>query len=331
MRIYWLISPLCLVLYVSSAAQSFGQQRPEDSCDVPLVVTRFVPSSKTVELVRNLGPNDLSVQLGAVPGTLKSVSVDDRPKRIALVLDASDGVPTNEWKLQTEMAAKLVQHARPDDRFALLFVGIESPASAFLSSGEVVKELQKLSSSRPVVTESGERIYDALLAAANRLNPPQFGDALFLFGHPEDSGSKSGPDEVMELVLKNRLRFYAVSFSSPLRGKLPPGFDLNKPLPASVVRPKLTKMTAATGYSFSFHSIESLNYPGQIPLFEGYLADLYAGIAEPYRLKIAMPDTRGEVKLEIVVSNSKGRNISEGDVHYSHSIYPCLPSAPTTP
>jgi hypothetical protein len=331
MRIHWPFLPLCFVLYFSNAALSFGQQRPEDSCDVPLVVTRFVSSSRTLELVKDLGPKDLTVQIGAVSGTLESASIDSGPKRVALVLDASDAIPTDEWTLQTEMAAKLVQHARPDDRFALLFVGMENPASAFLSSGEVMREMQKLSASRPGAMESGERIYDSLLAAASHLNPPQFGDALFLFGHPEDSGSKSGPDEVMELVLKNRLRFYAVSFSSPLRGKLPPGFDLNKPLPASVVRPKLTKMTAATGYSFSFHSIESLNYPGQIPLFEGYLADLYAGIAEPYRLKIAMPDTRGEVKLEIVVSNSKGRNISEGDIHYSHSIYPCVPSAPTTP
>jgi von Willebrand factor type A domain len=331
MRIYLLILPLCFALYFSSATQSFGHQGPGDSCDVPLVVTRFVPSSKTVELVKNLGPKDLTVQLGAVPGTLESVSIDDGPKRIALVLDTSDSIPANEWKLQTEMAAKLVQHARPDDSFAVLFVGIESPASEFSSSAEIVRELQKLSSSRPLATESGERIYDALLAAANRLNPSEFGDAVFLFGHPEDSGSKTEPDKLMEVVLKNRLRFYAVSFSDPLLGKLPPGFDLNKQLPASVVRPKLTKMTAATGYGFSFHSIESLNYPGQIPLFENYLADLYAGIAQPYRLKLAMPDTRGEIKLAIVVNNSKERNINEGDIHYPHSIYPCLPSAPTMP
>jgi hypothetical protein len=271
------------------------------------------------------------VQLGAVPGTLESASVDSGPKRVALVLDASDAIPSDEWKLQTEMAAKLVQHARPDDRFALLIVGIESPASAFLSSGEVVEELQKLSASRPGAMESGERIYDSLLAAANRLNPPQFGDALFLFGHPEDSGSKSEPDEVMELILKNRLRFYAVSFSDPLRGKVPPGFDLNKALPASVVRPKLTKMTAATGYIFSFHSVQALKIPGQVPLFEGFLADLYAGIAQPYRLKIAMRDTRGEVNLEIVVNKAKERNIKDGDVHYPRSIYACIPSAPTTP
>jgi len=295
---------------------------------VPLVVTRFVPSSKTVELVKNLGHKDLTVQLGAVPGTLEGVSIDDGPKRIALVLDASDGVPGDEWKLQTEMAAKLAQHARPDDRFAVLLVGIESPASGFLPSAEIVKELQKLSSSRPAARESGERTYDALLAAANRLNPPQFGDVLFLFGHPQDSGSKTEADKLMEVVLKNRLRFYAVSFSYPLRGMVPPGFDPNKPLPASAVLPELIKMTDATGYGFSFHSIESLNYPGQISLFEGYLADLYAGITEPYRLKISTPGIRSEVKLEIVVSNTKERNINEWDIHYPHSIYPCLSSAP---
>jgi hypothetical protein len=35
----------------------------------------------------------------------------------------------------------------------------------------------------------------------------------------------------MSLILKNGLRFYGISFSDPLAGKLPPGFNLNHPLP----------------------------------------------------------------------------------------------------
>lgn len=331
MRVNLPVSALCLVMCASSAAQSFGQDSPEDSCDVPLVVTRFVPSSRTVELVKDLGLKDLTVQLGSAPGTLESASIAGGPKRVALVLDASKSIPADEWKLQAEMAANFVRHARPDDRFALLFVGIDSPASMLLSSGEVTGELQKLSSSRPIPTKSGERIYDALFAAANRLNPPKFGDAIFLFGHPEDSGSKTSSNDVMELVLKNRLRFYAVSFSDPLLGKLPPGFNPNKPLPAGLAPPMLADMSAATGYFFSFHSVESLHLQGQTKLFERFLADLYAGIAEPYRLKIPMPDIRGGVKLEIAVTEAKEHKINARDVHYPRSIYPCLPSTSTTP
>jgi hypothetical protein len=331
MRINLPVLTVCLVMFASYSAQALGQNSAEDSCDVPLVVTRFVPSFRTVELVKDLGPKDLAVQLGAVPGRLEGASIDDGPKRIALVLDASENIHADEWTLQTQMAAKFVQQARRDDRFALLFVGIDSPASSLLSSGEVIGELQKMSSSRPVVRESGERIYDALLAAANRLNPPKFGDAIFLFGHPEDSGSKENSNRVMELVLKNRLRFYAVSFSDPLRGKLPPGFNPNKPLPANLAPPELANMSAATGYFFSFHSIDALNLPGQTRLFEDFLADLYAGIAEPYRLKIPISDTQGEVKLQIAVTTRKEHKIDEGDVHYPHSIYPCHPSASTIP
>jgi hypothetical protein len=107
MRINLPVLTVCSVMFASCSAQAFGQNSTEDSCDVPLVVTRFVPSSRTVELVKGLGPNDLAVQLGAVPSRLEGASIDDGPKRIALVLDASGNIPADEWTLQTKMAIKV--------------------------------------------------------------------------------------------------------------------------------------------------------------------------------------------------------------------------------
>jgi hypothetical protein len=127
----------------------------------------------------------------------------------------------------------------------------------------------------------------------------------------------------MSLILKNGLRFYGISFSDPLAGKLPPGFNLNHPLPAGMGPPKLAKMTDATGYPFSFHSVVSLNTPGQIRLFEGFLSDLYAGIAEPYRLSIPVTNSGGQIRLTISVTNLKERSINERDVHFPHFIYLC--------
>ena len=331
MRINRLFLLASLVACVSNATSSSGQESQKQSCDVPLVVTRFVPASRTIELVKDLGLEDLTVQLGALPGQLESASIEDGPKRVAQVLDASESIPADEWKLQKEMTAKLISHARISDRFAIVFVGIDRPVPELLSADEVVEELRKMSSSRPTATEHGERIYDAIIAAANHLNPPKFGDAIFLFGHAEDSGSKAGLNEVLELLLKNRFRFYAISFTNPLIGKLPPGFNLNKPLPANVAKPKLVDVSAATGYFVSFRSVEDLSMPGQTELFEGFLADLYAGIAEPYRLKIPMPDIQGEVKLNIVLTKLKERKINERDVHYPHFIYPCPVLSPASP
>jgi hypothetical protein len=60
-----------------------------------------------------------------------------------------------------------------------------------------------------------------------------------------------------------------MSFTDPLRGKLPP--DLNKPLPANVGMEKTDQISHATGYFFSFHSVQVLNIPGQYHFSKDFL------------------------------------------------------------
>ena len=281
----------------------------------------FVLASRTVELVPDLTAKDLTVMVGGSPSTVKNASVDTGSRRVVLILDASNRVSKEEWKLETEMAVSLIENARAVDRFALFLVGVDAPTGPLLPLGDVQAQLRKMGSSRPVA-DANERIYDAMLAAAKRLDPPEFGDAIFLFGHPDDFGSRATAEQVEELILRNRVRFYAMSFTDPLRGKLPPGFDLNKPLPANIGWERTDKISHATGYFFSYHSVEALKLPGQLALLKGFLGDLYAGIAKPYRLTISL-NTSDKTAVDLAVVNAKDRNIHQGDVHYPHFIYQC--------
>src|ERR1700690_239695 len=154
------------------------------------------------------------------------------------------------------MASEFVKHARPGDQFAFSVIGAEASPAELLSSSQVLDRLQGLSSN------TNERIYDALLAAARRLDPPQFGDAVVLFGHHEDTGSETPASDLQNLMVKNGVRFFAVSFANPL----PPGFDPRKPVPKGSLS-KLQLLTSETGFFFSFHPIAALNMPGQLPLF----------------------------------------------------------------
>src|ERR1700691_2818493 len=117
MRIFKPFLALFVTLLVTSRPQLEAQ---ESSCDVPLVVTHFVAASGTVELVRDLTTKDLSIKDGGSPSTVQSASVNTGSKRVALILDASKKVPTDEWKLETEMAVSLIENARPLDKFTLL-------------------------------------------------------------------------------------------------------------------------------------------------------------------------------------------------------------------
>jgi len=243
---------------------------------------------------------------------------------VALVLDASRYVQDKEWKVETEMAAVLVSHARPFDSFALVLVGRENATQGLLSPAEARVQLQELLASRPSGTDATERVYDALFDAAKRLDPPQFGDALVLFGHMYDVGSKTDSDRLLALIMKPKLRILGFDFSDPLPTPLPPGFDPKSIPPESSAPQKLSKMVAETGYYFSFHAMETLGRPGQMPLFEGFLADVYRRIAEPYRLSAPAFATNGQLKLGISVVNSDDRKIRPTDLHYPQFVFPCV-------
>src|SRR5579862_1217884 len=308
---------LCLAIYSLQPSKTSAQQAAGQSCDFPVVVADF-----NNRLVRDLATADFSVRLGEVPRTVSNSSVDSGPKRVGIILDASRNIPEDEWRLETETAASFVENARPKDLFSFLVIGAKGTEGALLSSGEVEERLRQLAGSRPASSEGSERIYDAVLAAVNRLAPPQFGDAIFLFGHHEDIGSTTNADHVRDVVLRNRMRFYGISFADRL-AKLPPGHDLNKPLPKGFGRSNLELLSAETGYFFSFHDVRSLNYPGQMPLFKNFLADLYAWIAEPYRLRFSGFDIKDETGLEIEVKNLDPQKLHRNGIHYPRSVYPC--------
>lgn len=315
---------LCLLLPLL-ITESFAQEPRSESCDVPVVVTHFDTSFQALDT------RDFLVHLGTSPVALESASVDRGPKRVALILDASRYVPDSEWKVETEMAAVLVGYARPSDLFSVQLVGRENAAEDLLSPAEAREQLRELGSSRPPRVDSSERVYDALFAAAKRLSPPKFGDALVLFGHMYDAGSKTSSDRLLGLIMKGKLRILGFDFSDPLPIALSPGFDPNNFPPESSSPKELDKMINETGYRFDFEAMETLNHPGQMRRFESFLADLYKRISEPYRLKALAFASSSRIKLEIKIANSEERKIRPTDMYYPQFIFPCVEVKVATP
>jgi hypothetical protein len=108
-----------------------------------------------------------------------------------------------------------------------------------------------------------------LLAATRSLDPCKFGDALFLFGRVENSGSAA--DELRTLLLKDRVRFYGASFSNPLKGNVSAGWDPNKPLPSTFQRPLFDQLSSQTGYSIAYHQPEVFRQCKETTTFEELL------------------------------------------------------------
>ena len=300
---------LVLLIWSTLAPRLDAENIPTTSVDIPVVVADF-----NNKIVKSLGPQDFSAQFGDTPVPVGEVFLDDGPKRIALILDASGSIPSDEWKLELESALVLLGQARLNDQFAFLVVGVEGNSTSFLSPGAVKDQLKGMEKSRPQPAGAGERIYDSIFEAANRCDPPQFGDTIFLVGHDQDSGSKASLDSIRDVIFNKHLRFLGLSFTDRLVG-LPAGTDANKPLPKEFGPTGLELVTLKTGYYFSFHSVQSLRLPGQIPIFKEFLGDLYAWIAQPYRLRISSPASNKKYQLRVSVKDSERRRIHQNGIH----------------
>jgi len=304
-----------------SVTASFARQGGTRTCDVPLVVEAYDPSSRNDEPVKTLGVSDLLVQLGTEWYSVASATVDDGPKRVALILDRTGRISQDEWKMEVELATTFVEHGRHGDTFALLLAGSRSAPTRFDAVKETGKQLRKLKSSRRASTESGGSTYDALLAAGNLLNPPGFGDSIYLFGRGDDSGSAAGLEQVQDLLLKNGLRFCGLSLSASLTAEV-------------------LQLSRRTGCVFSFTSLKTLSLPAmqgphdmglippQLSLQKAALGRSFAQLAAPYRVGIPASLIPARMELKFDVPTAEERKIDVRDEYYPRVVYPCSPPRP---
>ena len=319
-RIQGILLVPAILLLLSGATELLGQQSSTQPYDVPVVLTRLdtytdptsqrvEPSLKREDLVKDFGPENFQVQVGGVGAPVQGAAVDKGPKRVVLVVDASKPVAKTEWEQEIDVLQILLRYARGNDKFTFVFVGADSATGGFLSLGETRTYLGKLRAARPATTDSEARIYDALLAGANRLDPPQFGDIVVLVGRIVDSGSKTIVADLTKLFLKNRIRFIGLSLSLP--PGFPASFDPRTSPPPRYPTPVLAELSGETGY-FTWAGSVGWDYEF-----------LYECIAEPYRLTISTPARQDQALLDIkLLPGSKKKKVDGIIFHYPRFIYP---------
>jgi hypothetical protein len=218
-----------------------------------------------------------------MPAGLQGLSIDKRPKRIVLTLDASRPISKKHWEWELEYAKRLLEFARSIDRFGFVLVGGDAATHGFVSPGEAKRYLGRLRAARPATADAEAKIYDALLTAAKSLDPLQFGDVIIFFGRGEDSGSKTAVADLRQLFLKQRLRFYGLTFPSAQKRNAigPPLRD-----------PGLESLSEVTGYSIWVTNVHVMR---QVD-FDSW----YRCIAQPYRFSVTTAMS-GQASLEITL------------------------------
>src|SRR5712691_9635588 len=201
---------LIFALLAGHAASLRGQ---DPSClhrTVPLIV-----QDKNGTPVVGLTASDLSGEFRGKPVQILSVAVDDRPRQILILLEASEGMiqlDNGKWQLTLRVVADLLASLPQEDALSMtVFWGKEGEAIDAVQGREaILKRLRELAPGTTAFPKrSRSTIWDAILASTSSPQPLHSGDVIYLVGDGEDNTSSQKFSQVKGKLLERGIRVFA--------------------------------------------------------------------------------------------------------------------------
>lgn len=164
-------------------------------------------------VVPGLTAADFELRDSGVPQTIDSVSLEDVPVSVMLVLDASSsvrGVPLEHLK---QAASAVVDHLRSDDRAAVMtFSGTVSLACDWTSDASSLR-----AAISQVEAGGATALHDATFSALMLRDPSQGRPLVLVFSDANDTSSWLPGSRVIELARRQDGVVYAVTLQNPNR------------------------------------------------------------------------------------------------------------------
>ena len=212
---------LALVLFLPSrAAQS--QERGCEKRQLPVFVTE-----KDGSLVTTLDSPDFRLQSRSASMSLVALNHDERRHRVVILLDVSNSmrglVGPPLWPVVMALARHATHAGGENSDLALALFSDHVLETVGFSPGRdaVWHRLEEVAQdpALPMLPKANDsRIYDALKETAKTLGNPAFADSLLVITDGGDEGSKSKPDEILDLLSTSMTRVFAI-LVDPLHGQ----------------------------------------------------------------------------------------------------------------
>jgi len=278
-------------LALAPTAQAQAQQ---DACWL-----RTVPVSVLDEHVRpvvGLSVHDFAPSVSGQPAEVASVEPVQGPRRVIVMLDASAGM--NHVDAQADLARALAADAlrASTKAFRAGLVVFDSEVRASYPPAENPKRasaaLRDVHPAKVGENQKNEHaaLWDALQAALTLLNPPEFGDAIWVITNGEDASSQTTPGEIAALALARGVRVSILLFnpatSFPALPVISSGaiFDIPAHTGGLVVR-----VEAAQG-TFRNREVSYRLTPSQFRELDAAVDVLYAATQYAIRVQITLPE-----------------------------------------
>jgi len=164
--------------------------------------------SVTGEGFRGLAAEDFAAHIQKKPVGLKSLTYDEGPRRVLIVVDANRKLSADTRKAEGAMIEAMLAAARPVDTFALLPARGPGRDVDFTSDRRPITEAMGWSDSKEV-KEPG--VLDSVMAGIQRFGAPQSGDAIVVIAADLEGNHKANAKMVAKALEEHHIRMFGLA------------------------------------------------------------------------------------------------------------------------
>jgi len=305
--------------------------------DVPCLHRNVAVSvlDKSAKPVTGLGPQDFRAEFKGKELPILSAKIDSGMHRVVVMLDSSRSMFEGEqlWPSARAFAKEILSIAPGrfraglivfNDRVRVKIPVQDDPAAA----RRAVEDLPTRVDKKDERTGRKTAVLDALMAGADLLEPPQFGDSIYLITDGGENDSNTSGEAVRSALQLRGIRLY-------LQLLIVNRWGVQMTVEQVTGPPQLLELVNDSGGLIG--RVELARYPvarlGSADPEESQRArwaaeGFYAAIQVPYRLEVALPGpVQKPEKWRISVPNAKARKLDLA-IGYPARLAGCSSSAP---
>lgn len=183
--------------------------------DVNLVLVPAVVTDRKGAAVSGLGRDNFAVLENKVPQPIVSLSSQDVPCSIGIVLDLS-GSMRNKLRVATDAVRMFIQTANPEDEMSLLTVG-SRPRSLSDFTADFATLQNRVVGAR---ADGDTALVDTIFLGLSRLRAAQKGrGALLVVSDGMDNNSRYSKPELLRVVEESDVQIYTIGIADTPAGK----------------------------------------------------------------------------------------------------------------
>jgi len=321
---------LCFLLFLGSTRPATSQ----DTCVQRTLTLNVFNASGG--LVRGLEPADFEAKLGGKAVRILAVRPDERPHRIAVLLDTSGAVlgqPDAEAWVAANTIASHISHATlQNTSLALLLFSDKVNEQIDFSQGAPTAA-KRLAQIRGDVAYAKEYLHgktrprDAILAAMGLVGDPRFSDSIYVIGDGSDNQSRNGSRAVREALASRGVRLFVSMLSF---GSVAGMSDWDRRSQESDPIEMSDLANASGGLVFGrlgagpFRKVIYNLKAGEGQATGNTLASMYAGMTRNDLIEVELPEPVNDWrKWSLELSNDRKKTHKDWFVIYPQELAPC--------